>query len=547
MKEIVKINLDNEMDLILAHKRAMKIAEMCGMPSSAQTRFSTAVSEVARCSIAKGKNSVLSIGINVIRPTQKEILAILTDTIDLKKCNPEAYQYAAKISGNIEYTYSGNQSVTKLSQSVLSPGLLSDLKIKSLVDYFKYEPPLSPYDEIRKKNIELIALSEKLGESENRYRRLANTLPVLICVVNDKNYVTTVNDSLNEYLEFPLTIFDKKTLPNFIHPDDVTVIYEGWSKAKKDRNAFSSEIRIRKDNSYIWHLVSIIPNKADDGSFNSWLIYFVDINAQKTVVETLKDNSELRKIQRELENANTKLLFKNKELEQFAFIASHDLQEPLRKILIMLSRAAQYLTEEQKKLYYFDKITLAAGRLSTLITDVLDYSRIDNKSQNLHEVDLNEIIAETINDLSMVIEEKDAIITINPLPTVIGISSQLRQLFYNLINNALKFNTSQPIVTVSSSMSENDYEFEKDKSLNDYYVISVSDNGIGMSKEYSGRIFDMFQRLHQRDQFGGNGIGLALCKRIIENHNGIINFASEPDAGTTFWIYLPKKQSIGIL
>lgn len=548
MKEIVKINLDNEMDLILAHKRAMKIAEMCGMPSSAQTRFSTAVSEVARCCIAKGKDSVLTIGINVIRPTQKEILAILTDTVDLKKCSPEAYQYAAKISGNIEYTYSGNQSVTKLSQLVLSPGLLSDLKIKGLVDYFKYEPPLSPYDEIRKKNIELIALSEKLGESENRYRRLSNTLPVLICVVNDKNNVTTVNDSLNEYLQFPLTVFDKKTLANFIHPDDLFVINEGWNKAKKGREAFSGETRIKKGSSYIWHLVSIIPNKADDGSFNSWLIYFVDIHAQKTVVETLKDNSELRKIQRELENANAKLLFKNKELEQFAFIASHDLQEPLRKIMIMLSRAAQYLTEEQKKQYYFDKITLAASRLSTLISDVLNYSRIDNKSQNLQEVDLNEIIAETINDLSLVIEEKDAQITVNPMPIVRGISSQLRQLFYNLINNALKFNTSQPSVVISSSiMSENTTTVDKGKSLDKYYVISVTDNGIGMSKEYSGRIFDMFQRLHQRDQFGGNGIGLALCKRIIENHDGIINFTSQPEEGTTFWIYLPKKEILEIV
>ncbi|WP_029272496.1 ATP-binding protein [Flavobacterium sp. KJJ] len=540
MKEIVKINLDNEMDLILAHKRAMKIAEMCGMPSSAQTRFSTAVSEVARCSIAKGKNSVLRIGINVLRPSHKEILAVLTDDVDLKKCNPEAYQYAAKISGNIEYSYSDNQSVTTLSQTVAAPGLLSDIKIKSLVDYFKYEPPLSPYDEIRKKNIELIALSEKLGESENRYRQLANTLPVLISVVNERNHVLIANDSLKDYVQQPFTVFDKKTLATFIHPDDLDEINEGWSKAKKDRSDFFGETRIKKDSEYVWHLISIIPNKAEDGSFNSWLVYFVDINAQKTVVETLKDNSELKMIQQELENANSKLLFKNKELEQFAFIASHDLQEPLRKILIMLSRAAEFLTEEQRKQYYFDKITLAAGRLSTLISDVLNYSRIDNKLQNLQELDLNHIITETISDLSLVIEEKNALITVEALPRVSGVSSQLRQLFYNLINNALKFNTSQPSIIISSALSDN-FKTDKLSPVGNFYVISVSDNGIGMDNEYSGRIFDMFQRLHQRDQFGGNGIGLALCKRIIENHGGVINFTSKPDEGTTFWIYLPKR------
>ncbi|KUJ63493.1 PAS domain-containing sensor histidine kinase [Flavobacteriaceae bacterium CRH] len=538
MKEIVKINLDNEMDLILAHKRSMKIAEMCGMPSSSQTRFSTAVSEVARCSIAKGKNSLLVLGINIIKATQKEIVAILTDAVDLKSCNPEAFSYAAKISGNIEYSYFNNQSVTRISQQVPSPGLLSETKIKVLLDYFKYEPPLSPYDEIRKKNIELIALSEKLGESENRYRQLANTIPVLICIVNERNHVLLKNESLENHLKAPLLVFDKKSLSTFIHHDDLAVILEGWSKAKSTRSDFLGETRIKSGDTYIWHLVSIIPNKAEDGTFSSWLINFVDINAQKMIVETLKDNSELKIIQGELENANSKLLFKNKELEQFAYIASHDLQEPLRKIMIMLSRAGIHLSEEQKKQYYFDKITNAAGRLSNLITDVLNYSRIDIKEQHFVEVDLNETISEILGDLSMVIEEKNAVININPLPRVLGLHTQLRQLLYNLVNNALKFNTDQPTVTISSDSAEADDTLA---ASGNYHVISIADNGIGMDSQYSGRIFDMFQRLHERDQYGGNGIGLALCRRIIENHNGAINFTSKPGEGTTFWVYIPKK------
>jgi PAS domain S-box-containing protein len=539
MKEIIKINLDNEMDLILAHKRCMKIAEMCGLPSSSQTRFSTAVSEIARCSIAKGKDSLLVLGINIIKASQKEIAAIITDTVDLKDCNPEAFNYAAKISGNIQYSFTGKQSTTRISQFVLSPGLLSETKIKALIDYFKFEPPLSPYDEIRKKNIELIALSEKLGESENRYRQLANTLPVLICVVNDRNMVLLANDSLSHHFQFPLLLFDRKTLGNFIHPDDIEGILEGWSKAKSKKSVFSGETRIRKDSAYSWHLVSIIPNKAEDGSFNNWLIYFVDINAQKMIVETLKDNTELKMMQGELESANSKLIFKNKELEQFAYIASHDLQEPLRKILIMLSRAGENLTEEQKKKYYFDRITLAAGRLSNLIADVLDYSRVDNKKQQFAEVDLNQILLEILGDLSMVIEEKNAVIQVHKLPVVLGLDTQLRQLFYNLINNALKFNTSQPIVTVSSANIP-----DNDNSLllsGDYHIIAVADNGIGMESQYSAKIYDMFQRLHDRDTYGGNGIGLALCRRIIENHNGVINFSSVLGEGTTFRIYLPKK------
>lgn len=538
MKEIVKINLDNEMDLILAHKRSMKIAEMCGMPSSLQTRFATAVSEVARCSIANGENSILTLGIKVIKTTHKEIVAVLNDNVDLKNCNPEAFKYAAKLSGNIEYSFDDNYSITEFSQKVPSPGLLSEAKIKSLADYFKYESPLSPYDEIRKKNIELIALSEKLGESENRYRQLANTIPILICIINERNHVLLTNESFQEILQSSFTVFERKELSAFIHPDDLEGIIDNWSKIKKNRSEYFGETRIKKGDSYIWYLISITPNKTEDGTFTSWLIYFVDIHAQKTVEETLKNNSELKAIQGELENANSKLLFKNKELQQFAYIASHDLQEPLRKIRIMLSRAGEGLSEEQKNEYYFDKITSAAGRMSDLISDVLNYSRVDNNVYTLLPVDLNEIVHETINDLSLVIEEKNAIINISPLPIVSGLGTQLRQLFFNLVNNALKFNSENPVVTITAD--EEIKESDLYKPAGNYHVISISDNGIGMDSKYSGRIFDMFQRLHERDKYGGNGIGLALCKRIIENHNGVLNFTSQPGIGTTFFIYLPK-------
>ncbi len=541
MKEIIKINLDNEMDLILAHKRCMKIAEMCGMPSSFQTRFSTAVSEIARCAIAKGKNSVLIIGINTIKATQKQIEAIITDSVDLKSYNPEAFNYASKISGDIEYSFKGNQSTTRIIQPVISPGLLSETKIKSFIDYFKFEPPLSPYDEIRKKNIELIALSEKLAESENRYRKLANAIPILICEVNDRNKVLLYNESLLNFFKVPLPNFERKNLMNFVHPDDIEIIVEGWNKAKANRSSFSGEIRITDTSEYLWHLVSMIPNKSEDGSFNSWLVYFTDINAQKMIVETLKDNSELKMIQRELESANSKLIFKNKELEQFAYIASHDLQEPLRKIMIMLSRAGEHLSEEEKKKFYFDRITISATRLSDLITDVLNYSRIDNNKQVFEPVDLNEIAEEILVDLSMIIEEKNAVITIESLPSVLGLNTQLRQLFYNLVNNALKFNTELPVVTISAKMMPDNQD--QLALPGNYDIISITDNGIGIDSQYSNRIFNMFQRLHERDQYGGNGIGLALCRRIIENHNGIINFTSTPGKGTVFWIYLPKKQA----
>jgi light-regulated signal transduction histidine kinase (bacteriophytochrome) len=353
--------------------------------------------------------------------------------------------------------------------------------------------------------------------------------------------VLLYNESLLNFFKVPLPNFERKNLVNFVHPDDIEIIIEGWNKAKANRSSFSGEIRITDTSEYLWHLVSMIPNKSEDGSFNSWLVYFTDINAQKMIVETLKDNSELKMIQRELESANSKLIFKNKELEQFAYIASHDLQEPLRKIMIMLSRAGEHLSEEEKKKFYFDRITISATRLSDLITDVLNYSRIDNNKQVFEPVDLNEIAEEILVDLSMIIEEKNAVITIGSLPSVLGLNTQLRQLFYNLVNNALKFNMELPVVTISAKMIPDNQDHLA--LSGNYDIISIADNGIGIDSQYSNRIFNMFQRLHERDQYGGNGIGLALCRRIIENHNGIINFTSTPGKGTVFWIYLPKKQA----
>jgi len=538
MHEIVKINLDNEMDLILAHKRSMKIAALCGLPSSAQTRFSTAISEVARCCIANGKDSVLTLGISVLGATHKEIQAILTDTVDLKKCNPEAYSYAAKISGNINYNFSNNRSETRLSHRIASPGLISENKINGLKDYFKHEPPLSPYDEIRKKNIELIALSEKLSESENRYRQLTNTLPVLICIVDNKNKVLLTNNWLKTYLDFPLTIFDKTVLEQFVHADDAALIADGWADAKKNGSSFVGQARIWKDNRLVWHIVSIIPNKTDDGLSNNWLIFFVDINAQKIVEETLQDNSELKATQQKLENFNSQLSFKNKELEQFAFIASHDLQEPLRKIMIMLSRAGESLSEQERQNLYFDKISAAADRMSNLITDVLNYSRADSTDKLFTKADLNTLAHDAIEELGLITAEKSAIVNIAKLPVITGIESQLRQLFYNLFINALKFNDGVPVIDVAYTKLNAD-DIEDQALLGDYHLITVSDNGIGMDEVYSGKIFNMFQRLHHRDLYGGNGIGLALCRRVVENHNGVITFDSLPGSGTTFKIYLP--------
>ena len=538
MHEIVKINLDNEMDLILAHKRSMKIAELCGLPSSAQTRFATAVSEIARCSIAKGKESVLVIGVQADKPSLKYIRIVLNDTVDLKRNNPEAYAYAARLSGNIDYQVTGTGSVTSLTHMIPNPGLISETKIKGFKDYFKYEPPLSPYDEIRKKNLELISLSEKLGQSESRYRNLTESLPVAIAVLDQHFRITFGNESFRRIFPPPIEQFDKGNLAHLVYQDDIDRLFGAFGQIRNDQTSFSGQARLMMQDAAIWHLFSIVPNRVDD-SIRSWLIYFVDIHAQKVVAETLRDNTELKSIQNRLEAMNQELQFKNRELEQFAFVASHDLQEPLRKIRMMVSRAVTGLDSNQREELYLDRINGAAERMSKLIDDVLNYSRVGALPKEFRPVDLQKVIEETMSDLDFVIEEVGATIEIGDMPSISGSDMQLRQLFYNIISNSLKFTNGKPKIEITAVHRVVAMTLDGRELSGDFHIVSVKDNGIGIDRQFSQRIFNMFQRLHHREDYAGNGIGLALCRKIIVDHGGAIDFESTPGVGTTFHLYFP--------
>lgn len=538
MHEIVKINLDNEMDLILAHKRSMKIAELCGLPSSAQTRFATAVSEIARCSIANGRDSILTIGIQSDKPSAKFIRIVLNDSIDLKKCSPEAYAYAARLSENIDYEYTTAGSVTSLVQLIPNPGLISETKIKSFKDYFKYEPPLSPYDEIRKKNLELISLSEKLTLSESRYRQLTESLPVAIALLDNQMRITFGNESLRRAIPKPIEAFDRANLTGLIHPDDLERLLGSFDQIRPDQQAFSGQVRFLIKGEELWHLFSVVPNRVGE-TVKSWLVYFVDIHAQKVVAETLRDNTELKNIQRRLEAMNQELSFKNNELEQFAFVASHDLQEPLRKIRMMVSRAVTGLDESQREELYLDRINGAAERMSRLIDDVLNYSRIGALPKEFRPVDLNRIIDDTRDDLDFAIEDAGATFEIGDLPAITGNEMQLHQLFYNIISNSLKFNRGNPHIRISARTEDISINRDDINLHGTFHIVSVKDNGIGIDRQFAKRIFNMFQRLHHREDYAGNGIGLALCKKIIVDHGGAIELESTPGEGTTFHLYFP--------
>jgi signal transduction histidine kinase len=244
--------------------------------------------------------------------------------------------------------------------------------------------------------------------------------------------------------------------------------------------------------------------------------------------------------------ANAELAKKNLELQQFAYIASHDLKEPLRKIQIFGNLIKdKMVTPGDKNELYVQKVIHSADRMSSLVNDVLAYSAIDIPKK-FEPVDLNKVLHEILNDFEILIEEKRAVISKNNLPVIEMIPIQARQLLQNLVANAIKFSREgvDPLITVNADLlAEKDWNAtHAETSKAKYCIITVTDNGIGFQDEYSDKIFSIFQRLHSSDAFEGTGIGLAIAKKITETHKGSIMAKSEPGKGSVFSVLLPLQQ-----
>lgn len=275
-----------------------------------------------------------------------------------------------------------------------------------------------------------------------------------------------------------------------------------------------------------------------------------DITSQREIQLALenevKERTEaLQKANAELGEINQRLLSTNEELEQYAYVASHDLQEPLRKIS-MFSNLLKDRDTEGKYKGTIEKIVRSSDRMSLLIKDLLEFSRLLNPDTRFVKTNINTIIRAVRSDLELLIEEKNAEIEIGSLPVIDAVSLQMNQLFYNLVGNALKFVATgvKPKITVKAEkLNDTEVRAYIQHTVNSvYYRFSVSDNGIGIDEQYQKQIFEVFKRLHSRTEYSGSGIGLALCRRIALNHHGAIYVESAIGKGTTFQIILPEKQ-----
>lgn len=539
MDEIAKIALDNEMDLILAHKRSMKLAEMAGLSLSAQTSFATAVSEVARNAIETGQRSHLILSVDADR-RDKYIVACLTDQ-DANSHLKQGLEYAKRLVNKYNISTQGTKTSIELFYSIPASFIVDLPKLDEWRSIFRNEPPVSPYEEIKRKNEQLQDLSERLQKSEGQYKTLTNTLPLIIFALDVEGQLLYANEWLMKFTGETIESLNQTAWRNVVHESDyASFLLLLKNQVAKDATAIKTQARLRhkNDEDYFWHQVSITPFHNDQSQMQYWIGYVVDIHAQKIIEETLKDNAELKQTRKQLED-NQQILEQyieelnrsNQELQQFAFVASHDLQEPVRKLLFYSDYLLKQYSEtmDTKGNEVLNNLQTSAHRMRNLIQDLLVFSQVNKQRTRFTDVDLNTVAKEALQDLEMAIEEKQASIHLSSLPQVKGDERMMRQLFENLISNSLKYSKTSvsPVITIGCEEKEGSCE------------IVFRDNGIGFDEKYLPQVFTLFQRLHSKENYDGTGLGLAICRKIVEIHNGKIWAKAKENEGASFFVSLP--------
>lgn len=300
-------------------------------------------------------------------------------------------------------------------------------------------------------------------------------------------------------------------------------------------------------NEFTWEY-EILTKDKDRKRIESYSRLVRDAKGNPTqIIGTSRDITRLREYERSLEEKVKDLDRSNKELEEFAYIASHDLQEPLRKLTTFSERLQQKFSDRLEKdgNAYIDRMLNATSNMRMLIDNLLEYSRTTSSAATAEKCSLNIVVKKALNDLELPIEETNTKVEVGELPVIECIPGQLSQLFINIIGNAIKFRIpgKQPIIQIQSKLlSAKDVSYHLLDETRNWHRINISDNGIGFEEEYSRKIFQIFQRLHSKAEYPGTGIGLSICKKIVDHHKGVIYAEGKPLQGATFTIILPETQ-----
>jgi PAS domain S-box-containing protein len=372
-----------------------------------------------------------------------------------------------------------------------------------------------------------------LQSGDYAYRVLIEEFEEGAINITEEGLIVYTNPYFFKLLKLPYEKVIGSSIFNFIHADSKkefsALLKESISgKSKGEVNLIVNDALLRV---YI-SLKSLQPKLPTVG------IIITDLTEKK------KNENIILEYQKDLENKNLELVQSNAELASFAYIASHDLQEPLRKIQTFASRIVEIdfdnLSEGGRE--HLGRMQNSAKRMQTLIDDLLTYSRTNTVEKDFINTDLKLLVEEVKADLKEELQQKNATIETEEMCNAVIIPFQFRQLLHNLISNSLKFSSlqSRPFIQIKSQIANGELLKEK-RLLNEksYCHIRIADNGIGFEQQYSEKIFELFQRLHGKAQYNGTGIGLAIVKKIVENHKGIITAKSEINKGATFDVYIP--------
>lgn len=323
---------------------------------------------------------------------------------------------------------------------------------------------------------------------------------------------------------------DRNYLLQVIHPDDLELVQSTVSEAILKKSSFSLEYRI------------IVKEKI---KYIKTIGQYKKVEDQATLYGITQDITSQIENEIRIKNLADELTRSNQDLEQFAFVASHDLQEPLRKIRSFGGLLADELKDNQQEdvVFYIERMQNAAERMQKLISDLLIFARASRKNSGIEKISLQELISTVVDDLSDSITLSNSTINYKKLGSLEANETSLRQLFQNLISNSIKFRKADhpAVITISSknvTMNDNLRIGKKIRAIE----ITVEDNGIGFDQKYAEKVFTIFSRLHGKSKFDGTGIGLAICKKVVDLHHGIISVKSKEGVGTTFKVILPKKQ-----